>query len=192
MVDLVCMQKVIEVLKNGGAGVLPTDTLYGVVASAFSEEAISRIYSLKGRDENKPFIILISSINDLGKFGVKLSEKQKKFLKSVWPGRVSVVLKCALKKFEYLHRGGKTLAFRLPADDALIGLLSKTGPLVAPSANPKGMPPAATATAAKNYFGKKLDFYISGGRREGLPSMVVSLVGKEPRILRGALLSLKS
>jgi len=83
-------------------------------------------------------IILIASQNDLNKFEIELADWQKKILQKVWPGKVSLVLPCPSLKFSYLHRGQKTLAFRLPKDKKLIQLLKITGPLVAPSANKEG------------------------------------------------------
>ena len=180
------MQKdeVIQILLDGGIGILPTDTLYGVVASAHIEGAVERIYTLKGRDENKPFIILISDIADLVRFGIKITKQHKAFLDSVWPGPVSVILPCTLKKYTYLHRGTQSLAFRLPKNPRLRALLKETGPLVAPSANPQGKKPAHTLAEAKKYFAKDVDFYSSGGRKEGKPSRIVSLVSGEPVVLR--------
>jgi tRNA A37 threonylcarbamoyladenosine synthetase subunit TsaC/SUA5/YrdC len=71
-------RKISEIIKKNGVGVLPTDTLYGLVGSAFSKEAVDRIYDLKSRNEKKSLIILISSIEDLEKFGVKITESAKK------------------------------------------------------------------------------------------------------------------
>ncbi len=179
-------EEAITILKKGGAGVYPTDTLYGIVGSAFSKSAVARIYTVKGRDAKKPFIILISSINDLKKFSINylLIRPNKQVVEKFWPGRVSVILPCTSKKFAYLHRGTKSLAFRLPKNKKLIELLKKTGPLVAPSANPQGMEPAHTIAEAKKYFGDKLDFYIAGGRKAGKPSRVISLVSGTPVRLR--------
>jgi L-threonylcarbamoyladenylate synthase len=171
------------ILKTNGIAVFPTDTLYGVVGSALSKKTVERIYRLKGRDENKPFIILVSSYKDLEIFGVTLSLEQKKFLTSVWPGPVSVILPCPFKKFEYLHRGSKTLAFRMPKNKALQTLLRKTGPLVAPSANPQGEAPAETIVEAKAYFSNQVDAYVAGGRKKGKPSTVVSLCDSKKIVL---------
>lgn len=164
--------------------ICPTDTLYGLCASAFSKKAIKRLYTIKGRDEQKPFIILISSIEDLKKFGITINKEQKTFLQKVWPGKVSVILPVPQKKFEYLHRGKKSLAFRLPKKKLLLDLIKKIGPLVAPSANPQGERPAETIKEAKKYFSKNVDFYIAGGKLRSKPSTIVSLVTKEPKILR--------
>ena len=177
-------EKVIQTLLDGGIGILPTDTLYGVVANAHRKGAVERIYTLKGRDENKPFIILISDVADLSHFGIKITKQNKAFLDLVWPGPVSVILPCTLKKYVYLHRGTQSLAFRLPKNASLRALLAETGPLVAPSANPQGKTPAYTLAEAKKYFAKDVDFYVSGGRKEGKPSRIVSLVSGEPVVLR--------
>jgi L-threonylcarbamoyladenylate synthase len=179
----------IKILKDNGIGVLPTDTLYGIVGSAFSKKAVERIYKVRGRNPKKPCIILISSINDLKKFGISQSliRANRRIVENVWPGKVSVVFplpKEAQKKFSYLHRGTKALAFRLPKKKSLIALLKKTGPLVAPSANPEGKKPAETITEAKKYFGDKVDFYLFEGKKTGKPSKIISLVTGEPIFLR--------
>src|SRR5688500_14387435 len=127
--------KVVEILKQGGVGILPTDTLYGLVCSALNSKSVERVYRLRRRSPDKPSIILISEIADLKLFGIYLDQFTEDFLISHWPAPLSVVLPCLEDKFEYLHRGTKTLAFRVPDDENLRSLLSQTGPLIAPSAN---------------------------------------------------------
>lgn len=180
----------VTILKNGGIGVLPTDTLYGIVGQALNKKTVERIYTVKGRTPTKPLIILISSISDLKKFSVSITVQQGIVLAKVWPGKVSVILQCSNKKFEYLHRGTKSLAFRFPKNKKLLEILKKTGPLVAPSANPEGKEPAETISQSKKYFDTEVDFYISGGRKKGNPSTLVSLIEKTPKVLRGSLKNL--
>jgi L-threonylcarbamoyladenylate synthase len=170
------IQKIIvPILKWGGIGVIPTDTLYGVVGSALDKKTVELIYELRKRDLDKPMIILISSLADLKKFGIVLNSAQKKMLGKIWPGKVSVVLECKNKKFEYLHRGKKTLAFRFPNDAELVKLLKKVGPLVAPSANPAGEKSAVTYKEAKKYFGEEVDFYVDFGKLRSKPSTLVKM-----------------
>ncbi len=178
------MDDIVSILKHDGIGVIPTDTLYGILGSAFSKRAVARIYEVKGRDEQKPFIVLIATLNDLKKFGVTLTASQKKFLQSVWPGPVSVILPCAHKSFAYLHRGQKSLAFRMPQNALLEKLLKKTGPLVAPSANPQGEIPAENIKKAQDYFGCAVDFYIGGSSKKGKASSIIDLTQNPPQILR--------
>ncbi len=174
----------ILILQNGGVGVFPTDTLYGIVASALSKNAVERIYDVKGRDENKPFIVLISKIADLELFEIDLTSEQITYLNSVWPGPVSVILPCLSDAFSYIHRGTKSIAFRMPSDERVGAFLQKTGPLVAPSANPQGLEPAYTIDEARKYFGDSVDFYIDEGEKRAKPSTLVSLITGEPVIIR--------
>ena len=163
---------------------LPTDTIYGIVGSALKPTTVERIYQLRKRNPKKPMIILVSSITDLKRFGVNLDSKTKKILKRFWPGKVSIILPCPSKKFVYLHRGTKTLAFRLPAKKSLCALLRKTGPLVAPSANIEGKRSARTIAEAKHYFGSRVDFYLDIGRLAGKPSKLVNLLGRRRAVVR--------
>lgn len=168
-------KKVIETLKSGGIGVIPTDTLYGVVGLALKKRTVEKIYQLRKRNSKKPFIILIGSIRDLNLFSVKIDVKTMKILLKLWPGKVSIILPCPAKKFQYLHRGIKSLAFRWPRKPSLVDLLKKTGPLVAPSANLEGLPPALTIKEAKKHFGDKVSFYIDRGRLDSKPSTLISI-----------------
>ena len=174
----------IQMLKAGKVGIVPTDTLYGLSAGAFDAAACARIYALKGRDEGKPFIILIADMSDLSRFGIELTAVQKSYLDTVWPGPVSVILPCPHEEFTYLHRGTTTLAFRLPILPELRALLRETGPLVAPSANPQGLEPAHTLEEARAYFGDRVDFYIEGGRKDAKPSTIISLASGVPVVIR--------
>ena len=165
----------IKVLKGGGVAVIPTDTLYGVVGEAQNISTVNRIYNLKKRMPEKPCIILIGNINDLEKFSVHLSLEQKKVLEGYWPGPVSIILDCPDNSFLYLHRSTKTLAFRIPFPPAFRDLLLKVGPLIAPSANPEGLPPAQNILEAKKYFGTSVDLYVEGGEVLGKASRIIKL-----------------
>ena len=184
-------REVITSLRKGGVGVLPTDTIYGIVGSAFSEKAVARIYRLRKRNLKKQFIVLIGSISGLKKFGVVAPLLHPPLLRGeglggvgLWPGKVSVILPVPARKFAYLHRGTKSIAFRLPRPAALRALLKKTGPLVAPSANIEGEPPSRTIKKAKKYFGDKVDFYVDGGTRASQPSTLVRIENGKVIVLR--------
>ncbi|MCC6323695.1 threonylcarbamoyl-AMP synthase [Candidatus Nomurabacteria bacterium] len=175
-----------KILKNGGVIIAPTDTLYGILACAEDKNAVQKIYKIKGRDNNKPFIILIASIKDLEKFGIEnsnIKENMKMFPKGK---KVSFILSCSKSEFKYLHRGTKSLAFRVvnTKNKNLFKLIQNTGSLVAPSANPQGLSPAKTITEAKKYFDIKIDLYINGGKRNSKPSTIISLLEEVPKILR--------
>lgn len=166
--------KIIEILRNGGIGAMPTDTIYGITGLALNKNTVERIYSVRKRTPSKPMIILISSIDNLKLFGIKTEIEQ---LNEFWPGKVSIILPCHDEKFYYLHRGANSLAFRLPNEKHLRQVISKTGPLVAPSANTEGMSPATTIEEAEKYFGNNIDFYLDGGKIEGSPSKLIKIEG---------------
>lgn len=171
------IKELVKIIKQGRVAVIPTDTLYGLVAGAFSNKAIGKIYKIKKRQKSKPLITLISSLTDLKKFKIKPSQEELKILRTVWPGPVSVIL------------SGK--AFRLPKKKSLIEVLKKTGPLVAPSANPEGKKAALTIQEARKYFGNQVDFYLAGGRLRGQPSTLIEIRNREIKVLRQGVVQIK-
>ena len=179
------MDKIIAHLKRGEIGIIPTDTTYGLVGQALNPETVERIYHVRERNRDKPFIILLDSLASIKKFHLVLSRAQRAKLKDWWPGPVSVILPCAQSKFAYLHNDTYALAFRVPAKESLRKLLKATGPLVAPSANLAGKPTAVSIQEAQKYFGNKIDFYVDGGAVSGKPSTLVSLeAGNTFKIIR--------
>lgn len=168
-----------EDIKKGLIGVIPTDTIYGIVCSAMNKKSVEKLYKIRKRDSNKPMIILISSIKDLNLFNIKID---KKIINKYWPGKVSIIL--PVENFEYLHRGKNSLAFRLPDNKNLIKVLKISGPIVAPSANTEGNEPAQTIEEAYNYFQDKIDFYVDCGKLKSRPSKIISLINNKVEIVR--------
>lgn len=162
MKNLLNLSECAQLLSAGAVGVIPTDTIYGIVCQALNQESVARLYHLKHRSPAKPFIILISQIDDLKLFNVSFSDKIRAIVDSYWPGPVSIILDCHDDKYGYLHRSTKSLAFRLPNNPELLKLISVTGPLVAPSANPEGQQPSHDIEQAWDYFGESADFYVEG------------------------------
>lgn len=172
-------------LLSGSVGVIPTDTVYGLACRAADKPAVARLYALKRR-ENKPGTVIAADLQQLVDLGLKA-----RYLKAVerfWPNPLSVVIPCDETQ-AYLHQGKRSLAVRIPADESLRGLLSRTGPLLTSSANQPGEPPATTLAEARAYFDDQVDFYVDGGNLAGrLPSTVVRVVDDAIEILRpGAL-----
>lgn len=182
MQDIWKDENLVSALKQGSVVVMPTDTVYGIVGRAENKITVERIYKARNRNPDKPCIILIGDISDLGQFSVDLTEIQKNKIKEYWflatsdkSRPTSIILDCLDEKLRYLHRDTKTLAFRLPNTEELRSLLIKTGPLIAPSANTEGGPISKNTNEAKKYFGESVDMYIDGGEIEGLVSKVIKL-----------------
>lgn len=166
----------------GSVGVIPTDTVYGVVARAEDQQAVNRLYELKHR-ESKPGTLIAANIEQLEALGLK-----RRYLTAVeqyWPGPVSVIIPCVDPKLAYLHQGKMSLAVRIPSDQSLQGLLLKTGPLLTSSANLPGIEPANTMAEANKYFGAKVDFYIDGGNlSDQKPSTIIRVIDDAVEVVR--------
>ena len=171
-------------LNRGEIGIIPTDTIYGFVASALLPDAVERLYASRGRNDRKPCIALIADMSDIEHFGRMLSSEEKQLLEKVWPGKVCVILSGFPDRFSYLHRGTGTLAFRVPDVPALRDMLRVSGPIIAPSANPEGMKLAETGEEAEAYFGNRADFLVDGGTLSGSPSTIVRLEADRFTIVR--------
>ncbi len=169
--------QLIKILKDGGVAVMPTDTIYGIVGSALLQSTVERIYGIRKRASEKPCIILISGIEELGKFSIHLDEQEIQtihaYLSADRP--TSFVLDVLNEQFAYLHRGTHTLSFRIPREVGLQKLLQQTGPLIAPSANPEGMPPAQNINQARQYFSDSVNIYVDGGEIDGRASQVIKI-----------------
>jgi L-threonylcarbamoyladenylate synthase len=172
-------------LKKGEVGIIPTDTIYGISCLSSLKEKVESIYEIKGREFSKPFIILISDIDDLIKFNISPTDNETNIIKKYWPGPVSIILDVPQNELAYLHRGNNSLAFRLPNDSGLLSILEKTGPLVSTSANISNNPPIKNSGEAKIHFDNKLDFMLDIGLLpERNPSRIVEIRNGIENIIR--------
>lgn len=176
-------QKAGILLKEGAIGIISTDTFFGICTSAFKKESVEKIYKLKKRNSKKPFVILISDLDDLKKFKIKITSSQKEVLRKIWPAKINVILPCPSEKFFYLHRGTKKLVFCLPKEKMILRILKISGPLVAPLANLEGKEPAKNIREAKKYFQNKV-FYFNFKTPTTKPSTIIELTKNKIKIVR--------
>ena len=166
-------------LHQGAVGVIPTDTVYGLVCCAADEKAVTRLYALKDR-HTKPGTVIAASVEQLVQLGIK-----RRYLTAVeqyWPNPLSIEIP---HQIDYLNQGTGRQAFRIPADDTLRALLEVTGPLQTTSANQPGEPEATTVAAAQEYFGNSVDFYVDGGDLSGRkPSTLIRIVDDAIEVIR--------
>lgn len=178
--NIVAYDKVVQQLMNGEVGIMPTDTVYGIVARAEDKHAVQKLYALKNR-EKKPGTLIAANTQQLIELGVTQSNIDK--VSKWWPNPLSAVL--PIDGHDYLHQGVTTLAMRVVAHPELIKLLEQTGPLITSSANQPGEPPAVNVNQAISYFGEKIDFYVDGGTIENaLPSTIVRPTNGGIEVLR--------
>lgn len=166
--------------KQGEIAVIPTDTVYGVVARVADPQAVARLYRLKRR-EGKPGTLVAANVDQLVAMGIKRDDLAA--ATELWPGAVSIITPCG-GDLRYLHQGTDSLAIRIPDDPWLLELLAQTGPLLTSSANQPGEPPATTVAEAKAYFGDEVSWYEDGGIVNREPSTVIRVVDSVIEVVR--------
>jgi L-threonylcarbamoyladenylate synthase len=171
--------ELIQCIRSGAVGVLPTDTVYGLVCRAADEQAVARLYGLKSR-EHKPGTVIAANQDQLVELGLKA--RYLKAVEQFWPGPVSVEIP---HQISYLNQGTGRQAVRIPDNKSLHTLLLATGPLQTTSANDPGQPVAQTIAEAQHYFKEKVDFYVDGGDLSGRnPSTILRIVDDAIEIVR--------
>lgn len=158
-----------ELLRNGAIGVIPTDTVYGLVGRAESEEAITHLYAIKQR-ARQPGTTIGASVTQLTELGFPKTALD--IASEYWPAALSVEMS-AEHTPHYLSTGQPVMAARIPDRSDLITLLEATGPLMTTSANAPGEPTSTSIQMAMDYFGDHIDFYVDGGDLSGRPPSTI-------------------
>lgn len=179
--DSLSDKQLVQLLHDGAVGVLPTDTLYGLVCRAADQTAVERLYAIKSQ-EHKPGTVIAASVDQLVELGIP-----RRYLTAVeqyWPNAISIVIP-TISALAYLDQGKMSLAVRIPADTQIAHLLQKTGALLTTSANAPGQTPAHTSTAAQAYFGDTVDFFVDGGDLSGRDaSTIIRVVDDAVEVIR--------
>lgn len=178
-------------MKAGGVIAFPTDTVYGLGAEAFNEQAIERIYEIKGRPRQLPFPLLLANANQVVDVAESVPEVAWLLMKHFWPGGLTLVLAKGIRLPDYLTRGGATIAVRVPNHPVPLALIRSLGvPIIGTSANVSGQPSALTAQEVEFQLREKVDLIIDGGRCPGgIESTVVDVTSGILKVLRQGLIS---
>jgi tRNA threonylcarbamoyl adenosine modification protein (Sua5/YciO/YrdC/YwlC family) len=180
------------VLKVGELVVLPTDTVYGVGADAFTASAVSALMLAKGRGRDIPVPVLVGTVraatalvDDLGTYGQDLIDE-------FWPGPLTLICKAGRSLRWDIGDTKGTVAIRMPLHQLALDLLKETGPLAVSSANLAGAPAATTAAEAEQQLGDSVSVYLDGGPcADGTPSTILDLTTPVPRLLRRGAISVE-
>ncbi len=180
------LEEVVAILAGGGVAVIPTETFYGLAASAFSRDGVEKIYALKKRDGRKPLPLIASDIGMVEAMAARLPEAFRPLAGQFWPGPLTMVLEASSRVPDFICGPGRTVAVRVPPLDPLRRLILKTGcPLTATSANLSGEREIAEYGEAAALFEGSVELLIDGGRTPGgKPSTIIDLVSGEPKIVR--------
>ena len=181
----------ISVLKNGGVVAFPTDTVYGLGASAGDEGAVEWVYELKGRPRDMALPLLLADLSQITDVAADVSPLAWALIRRFLPGALTLVLVKAAGLPDIITAGGETVAVRIPAHPAPVALAEGIGsPIVGTSANLSGSPSALTAEAVRAQFGDRIDLVIDGGRCPGgTESTIVDVTGETPLVLREGAIS---
>ncbi|GAA1563991.1 MULTISPECIES: L-threonylcarbamoyladenylate synthase [Streptomyces] len=184
------LREAASAVRRGELVVLPTDTLYGIGADAFSAEAVGDLLTAKGRGRGMPTPVLIGSPNTLHGLVTDFSEQAWELVDAFWPGALTLVAKHQPSLAWDLGETRGTVAVRMPLHPVAIELLTEVGPMAVSSANLSGHPAPEDCDAARRMLGDSVSVYLDGGPTPGIqPSSIVDVTGKVPVLLREGALS---
>lgn len=174
-----------EIIRNGGLVAFPTETVYGLGANGFDQDAVLRIFEAKGRPADNPLILHVSKKSDVKDIWLRMPKHAQQLMDSFWPGPLTLIGLRNDRVPDAVSAGLDTVAVRMPLDKTARMLISKSErPIAAPSANRSGRPSPTTAAHVLADMDGRIELILDGGPcKYGVESTVLSLVG-EPTILR--------
>tara|TARA_B100000315_G_C14590837_1_gene595657 strand:- start:2874 stop:3848 length:975 start_codon:yes stop_codon:yes gene_type:complete len=186
MLDTSLIGKASDILRNGGIVVFPTETVYGIGASAYNDKAIRRIFSIKSRPHNNPLIVHVSTLEQVNLITTNIPKPVKNLMATFWPGPLTIILPRSSRISHLVTGNLTTVAVRMPDHPIASMLIRSLGePIAAPSANRSGRPSPTNIEHVRRELGEDVDMVLDGGMcRIGLESTVIDMSTDIPCILR--------
>jgi L-threonylcarbamoyladenylate synthase len=180
------LDRAVMALQRGGLVAFPTETVYGVGADATDDDALARLYAVKGRPAEHPVIVHVGRTGDWREFAAAVPDVAQDLAAAFWPGPLTLVVPAAASVSRIATGGLETVGLRMPAHPVALELLDAFGgPIAAPSANRFGRVSPTTADAVERDLGGDVDVILDGGTcTVGVESTIVDCTGDRPRILR--------
>lgn len=190
-----------QTLQTGGLVIMPTDTVYGIAADAFSPEAVASLLAAKGRDRQSPPPVLVPDVATLTALAEQVSDDVRALADAFWPGPLTIIVRAQPSLSWDLGETKGTVALRMPANDVALGLLAETGPLAVSSANRHGAPASTTAAGPAEALAESIAVVLDAGEvgegyephadgeRAQNGSTIVDATGERIRIVRQGVLS---
>ena len=184
--DLTKLKEIAEIIKKGGIGIVPTETVYGIGANGLDEKAVEKIYLAKGRKQDNPINLLVNNIEMVEKVAKNITELEYKLMKTFFPGPFTIILNKKDIVPNIVTANQNTVGVRMPKNDIALKLIEYAGvPIAAPSANISGKPSGTDFKDIYNDFKDKVDFMIDGGESNiGIESTIVKVIDNIPHVLR--------
>jgi L-threonylcarbamoyladenylate synthase len=184
--------KAVEAVRAGEIVVLPTDTVYGVGADAFSAEAVASLLAAKGRGREMPPPVLVPSVRTVDGLATDVPPWARDLIRAFWPGPLTLVFKAQSSLMWDLGETNGTVALRMPRDDVALAVLTEVGPMAVTSANLTGQPAATTATDAASQLGAAVSVYLDGGPTTSTEvSTILDCTGEEYAVLRAGAITVE-
>jgi tRNA threonylcarbamoyl adenosine modification protein (Sua5/YciO/YrdC/YwlC family) len=182
----------VAALRRGDLAVLPTDTVYGIAADAFSPPAVDRLLAAKGRGRDMPVPVLVGSWRGLDGLADHVTPTMRSLVEAFWPGPLTVIVRAAASLAWDLGETRGTVAVRMPLHPVTLAVLAETGPLAVSSANRTGQAPATDAAQAQEQLTTSVAVYLEAGSSgDAVPSTILDLTGSIPQVRRAGALGLE-
>ena len=179
-------------VREGGLVVLPTDTLYGIGADAFSPEAVRALLAAKGRGSDMPPPVLVPDARTVDGLATDVRGYARALVAAFWPGPLTIVLRAQPSLMWDLGETGGTVALRMPDDPVALALLREVGPMAVTTANKVGQPAPTTAEEARDQLEYAVRVYLEAGpAHDPAPSTIIDVTSEVPRVLRAGAIPLE-
>ena len=183
----------VRILRGGGVVAIPTDTLYGLAADPFNDQAIRTLFRVKRRRDSEPIPLLLASADDIDRYATNVPPAARALAEALWPGPLTLVVQRAGNVPDAVTGGTANVGLRVPDSWVPRAIARELGAAITgTSANISGSPPATTAEAVRAQLGDDVDLVVDGGQTPGVASTVVQVDKDGPRILRQGAISARA
>ena len=179
------MDNIVEIIKNGGLVVMPTDTIYGIIGDATNVDTIRKVYEIKKRDFNKPLLMLVNSVDMLKKYVLNITDLETELINEYWPGPLTIIFKKGIELSDLLTAGKDTIGVRYPDNNMLLDIIGKVGrPLLSTSVNISGKSEVTNPNFIDEEIINSIDFIMDCGVCDNVASSVIKCKDGKIIVLR--------
>lgn len=184
------IDKICEVINNGGIVITPTDTIYGIMGDSLNEDVIRKVFEIKKRPFNKPLLLLMDSFEMVEQYTEEISEKERILMDRYWPGLVTFILKKNDKVSELITSGNDTVGIRIPNNKDLLEIIRRLNrPVISTSANITGTEVITSTQLLEKDLIDNIDYIEDGGEVDSESSTIIKIEDNKLVVLREGKLS---
>ena len=184
------IDKIVDVINNGGLVITPTDTIYGIMGDALNEDIIRKVFKIKKRPFSKPLLLLMDSFEMVEEYTEEISEKERILMDRYWPGLVTFILKKNDKVSELITSGNDTVGIRIPNNkDLLENIRRLNRPVISTSANITGTEVITSTQLLEKDLIDNIDYIEDGGEVDSESSTIIKIEDNKLVVLREGKLS---